>query len=129
MASGSEKRRLPRVIALRVTEAEWSAWQRRAEDAGLSVGAYIRSVMDQTPAPPARRRRQPVKNGEALARLLGQVGKVGSNVNQIAHGVNLGNPVPFTRMMAQAQADIRTMRDLLMQALGVRRPAAPDEGG
>lgn len=52
-----------------------------------------------------------------LARLLAELGKIGSNVNQIARALNGGgDAVPSD--LAGAQADIAAIRAAIMLALG-----------
>ena len=122
--SASEKRQLERVVSVRLSAAEHEALTRRAQDAGLSPGAYIRAVVFATPAPPPRRQRTPVKDGRALALLLAQVGKIGGNVNQLAYTAN-NNLWPQADLWAEARQDIRALRELLMVALGAQRPTPP----
>ena len=63
--------------------------------------------------------------GEAAARaeLLGAIGKLGSNVNQIAKALNEGRDAPSRDDLAQMRADITLMREAVMAALG--RSAEP----
>ena len=78
-----------------------------AEQAGLSVGAFLRALALGNAGPRAVRR-PPVERKE-LARLVGHLGKVGSNINQLAHGFNRdrhlagipGARSPFARMSAR----------------------------
>ena len=60
-----------------------------------------------------------MKDQQELARLLGTVGKIGANVNQLAHRANLGS-WPEAQLLHEAAADIQWMRRTLMLALGVR---------
>jgi len=124
--AGSERRKRQRVAHLRCNDPEWSALADRAENAGVRVGAYIRMVVFQTK--PLRSARRPVKDGKLLALVLAGLGKLGSNVNQMAHSTHLGDPPALERLNAIAQ-DIRAMRALLMQALGVRRGGHDDQAG
>lgn len=55
-----------------------------------------------------------------IAKLLGEVGKIGSNVNQIAHQLNAGTGTS-SNAIAAALADVADMRAALMEALG-RKP-------
>ena len=57
-----------------------------AAQAGLSVGAFLRALALGSAGPRAVKR--PRVEREQLARLLGEIGKLGSNVNQIARWAN-----------------------------------------
>ena len=103
-------------IAVRCNAAEYATITTKAESAGLSVGAYLRTLAIGTAGPRAMRR-PPVERVE-LARLLGELGKLGSNVNQIARVVNtIGDKRPEHDLAAIA-ADVQMMRSALMKALG-----------
>lgn len=58
------------------------------ERTGLSVSALIRHALLNVPPP--RRRRRPAVDQVAMAKLLGEMGKVGSNINQLAHYAHRG---------------------------------------
>lgn len=103
-------------IAVRCTAEERTAISERAGQAGLSVGAYLRAVALGSPGPRAVRK-PPVERKE-LARLLGWLGKLGSNVNQLAHGFNRDRTLPGARELAAIRRDVAQMRAALMKALG-----------
>jgi hypothetical protein len=73
-------------ISIRCTAKDRSRIDETAMQSGLSMGAYLRALALGSPGPRAVRR-PPVERKE-LARLLGQLGKVGSNLNQLAHAFN-----------------------------------------
>lgn len=103
-------------VAVRCNATEHAAMTAKAADAGLSVGAYLRMLAVGAAGPRAMRRR-PIDK-EELARLLGEIGKLGSNVNQIARVVNTTGNLPATHDLAALAADVQTMRAALMKALG-----------
>lgn len=74
---------------------------------GLTVGAYMRAVALGDPGPRAKRR-IPV-DAKLLRRLLGEVGRVGNNLNQIAKRMNAGHHVAPKELAAalEAQAALR----------------------
>jgi len=115
MASGSEKRQRQRLIQVRCTDAEFAAIQARAHLAGLYAGTYLRAVALGAPGPRALRR-TPVDRKE-LARLLGELGRVGNNLNQIARALNVGNEAPSEELLAALQT-LAEMRRLTRKALG-----------
>lgn len=102
-------------VAVRCTAAEHAAITAAAAQAGLSVGAYLRVVGLGTAGPRAVRR--PSVERAELARLLGEIGKLGSNVNQLAHAVNRGD-IPDWADLASAVSAVDDMRAAVMKALG-----------
>ena len=116
--SGTETRQRGKLLQIRLTSAELSEIEAQAEAAELTAASYARSVLLSAPAPRARRR--PSVQTQEVGRLLGELGKVGSNLNQIAHAVNAGQPVG-SNAIAAAIEDVRAMRDDCLIALG-RKP-------
>lgn len=118
----------PRDLQLkaRFTEAEAALVQQIADHHGLTVSEVIRMAVLNAPNLPTRRNMRPVKDGAELARVMGQLGKIGSNVNQIAHAANMGL-WPDRDALAEMQDDLRQMRDALFRALGmdVPQPTTP----
>jgi hypothetical protein len=68
-------------------------------------------------AGPRAVRRPPVERKE-LARLLGHLGKVGSNLNQLAHAFNRDAKVPGLAELKAIRRYAEELRDALMEALG-----------
>jgi hypothetical protein len=87
-----------------------------AQRAGLSVGAFLRALACEGPGLRAARR-PPIERQE-LARLLGHIGKLGSNVNQLAYAANAFNELPAALELQQMGTEVRQMRDAVMKALG-----------
>lgn len=106
----------PAPLSIRLPAAERAELDRRAAQAGLSVSGYFRVAALDAPIPGRRR-----ADAAELARLLAAVGKIGSNVNQLAYVANTGG-WPDSRVIAEAMADIHWMRHHLMLALGVTPP-------
>ena len=115
MSNGTERRQRFRHLTIRLNLAERLAIEQAAERAGLMVGSYARQVLFGAPMP-RQVRRPPIERRE-LARLLGEVGRIGNNHNQIAKAMNSGVLVYDNEMNAAARAIIE-MRDALMKALG-----------
>lgn len=115
MTHGSEKRVRNRHLTVRLSDDERAAIDQAAGAAGLMPGSYARQVMLGGPAPrPVRK--SPVERQE-LVRLLGQLGHIGGNLNQIAKSLNTGVTVYEAEVAAALQAVI-DMRDAVMRALG-----------
>jgi hypothetical protein len=103
-------------ISFRCTAGDHAAIDESATKAGLSIGAYLRTLALGSAGPRAVRR-PPVERKE-LARLLGHLGKIGSNINQLAHAYNRDRLVPGFRELAAMRRDIGDMRTALLRSLG-----------
>ena len=103
-------------IAVRCTAQERAAITEAAAKSGLAVGAYLRATALGSPGPRAVRR-PPIERTE-LARLLGHLGKVGSNINQLAYGYNRSGTLPGFPEMLAIRREVGEMRDALIKALG-----------
>lgn len=110
-------------FSLRLTPEERAQLEREA--AGMSLGAYIRSRLFNSEAPKRRTRgKHPVKDHQALGKLLGELGRsrLANNLNQLAKAVNTGSleVSPDTKQAIQdGCSDINWMRRTLIQALGM----------
>jgi hypothetical protein len=102
-------------IAIRCTVQQDKAIREGAARAGLSVGAFLRTLAVGNPGPRSVRR-PPIERAE-LAKLLGHVGKLGSNVNQIAKYANTIRDLPSLSLLLAMRDDIREMRDAVLKAL------------
>lgn len=116
-------KRRPAPLSLRLSPEERARLERDA--AGRSLGAYIRARLFGEQAAPAARSRGkfPVKDHQALAKVLAQLGqsRLANNLNQLAKAVHLGAlPAgPETEEdLRRAAYDIACMKMLLMRALG-----------
>jgi Bacterial mobilisation protein (MobC) len=129
VTSGTEKRVRSHVLTLRLSAEERAAVDQAAERAGLVTGSYARQVLLGAPAP-RQVRRPPVERRE-LVRLLGELGKVGGNLNQLAKAVHTGVLV-YEGEIDAALAGVMQARDAILKALGrappVRR-SPEDEAG
>jgi hypothetical protein len=105
-----------RLIHLRCTDHERTAIKAVAEEAGFSVGALLR-LLALGDAGPRAVRRPPVERAE-LARILGALGKIGNNVNQIAKAIHTTRNLPSWSELAEIRADIAGMRAALLKGLG-----------
>ena len=73
-------------IAVRCTLDDHAFIGETAAQAGMSIGAFLRTLALGTAG--ARAVKKPRIEREQLAKLLGEIGKLGSNVNQIARWAN-----------------------------------------
>jgi len=123
--------RRPAPFSLRLSFEERTRLRKAAGD--IPVAAYIKALLFATDTPVFRSRtRAPVKDHKALAEVLACLGasRIANNLNQLAKAANSGSlHVEFetkARLNA-ACSDVRVMRQLLMQALGMELGGEPRE--
>ena len=104
--SGSERRQKGRIVPFRVSAEEYAQLDTLAEREGLTIGSYIRSRTLTVPTTRAIRR--PVVEVELLRRYLNELHKIGSNINQTARRVNMGD----TPLAADIQTTYAACRDI-----------------
>lgn len=73
-SSGSDTRKRDHVVRVRLTGEERSEILNRADRAGLSVSAYLRTTA--LDSKPLRAERQPAINRREVARLIGELGQL-----------------------------------------------------
>ena len=120
--STSNKRTPP--FSLRLSREERAEIEKRAEAAGLSLGGYCKSVI--LGSPPRRFRRPQVDRVE-LARLLGELGRVGNNLNQLTRLAHSEGAIQITELK-EALIDLAEVRAGVMLVLGYREnyPDTPE---
>ncbi len=112
---GSEKRQRMAVHAIRLTPAERDELARRAEAAGLSVAAYVRHQALGSPGPRSLRRLS--VNAALVRQLIGQLGYVGNNLNQLTRLANMGDLEEPAELVSVLRK-IDETADACMAALG-----------
>lgn len=121
------RRRPP--FSLRLSFDERARLQKAAGDVPLAT--YIKSLLFADGAPVIRARsRAPVKDARALAEVLACLGasRIANNLNQLAKAANSGSLYFDHETKGRLNAacdDIRAMRQLLMQALGMKLGGEP----
>jgi hypothetical protein len=110
-------------FSLRLTFEERQKLEELAS--GDALGAYIKSVVFNEAAKPAKRRNHyPIKDHEALTQVLAQLGqsRLANNLNQLAKLANLGS-LPMTPdvedALIEATRDIARIRQSIIRALGL----------
>jgi hypothetical protein len=121
MASGSDKRQRPHTVACRLSDDEREVLRANANKAGLAVGAFLRAVGTGNAGPRAQRR--PPADHLALRQILGNLGRIGNNINQIARALNAGAQAHIPEL-PQALAALLEIRDAIFAALGMT-PSSP----
>ncbi len=112
--SGSQNRQRKRHVKIHLNEVEYAAITDQANRSGLSLSSLARAALLGADVPVTRR--PPVEKA-LLAQALGQLGKIGSNLNQIAHRSNMGRE-PMDGLMEAELIQLRQVRDAIMGALG-----------
>ena len=128
MASGSDKRQRGETVTVRLTRDERDALDALASRSGLAAGAFMRAAAFGDAGPRAQRR--PPIDHIALRQLLGEWGRIGNNLNQIAKHLNTGGPVniPELKEALAGHPDIR-LAILRALAMGTIEEDAPPSGG
>ncbi len=121
-AAKPKKKRREAPFSLRLSFEEKALL--RAAANGVPLGAYIKAKLFDEPLEKVRRRNtNPVKDHEALGRVLGSLGqsRLSQNLNQLARASHIGalpvSPEVETELR-QACADVKAMREELLRALG-----------
>lgn len=115
MSHGSEKRVRSKHLTIRFSPEERALIDQSADRSGLTPGSYARQVLLGAPAP-RQVRRPPIERRE-LARLLGELGHVGGNLNQMARDMNLGRGIVSSDLKQELQG-LGLVREAIMKALG-----------
>lgn len=118
MARSNRPVLVPRVVALRVDTRTATKLEKLAADRGITTSDVMRQIVYDALAgrSPIAIRRRTVPNGELLAAILGQLGKTGSNINQLARSVNSGLGVDraaLERALREVSEMSRLVRDLV----------------
>lgn len=104
--SGSERRQKGRIVPFRVSATEYEELDALAEREGLTIGSYVRSRVLTIPTTRAIRR--PVAEVKLLTSMLAELHKIGSNINQTARRINMGD----TPLAADIQTTYAACRDI-----------------
>ena len=121
MSSGSETRQRRGRVTIRFFDPEMENLKEKADRAGISVSSFARlTLLGITPDRTARR---PQVEKTLLAKTLGELGKIGSNINQIARTANTRGAVERDdeEYLRRASLALEAMRDAVLSALGRRK--------
>lgn len=111
----SEARQKQERLTVRFTPAEREQLEALADRDGLTLGSYVRSRSLEEPTTRAVRR--PTVAVQVLGGLLAQIGKIGSNLNQIARQLNQGATLPLSEIET-ALAEHRQILAAIITVLG-----------
>lgn len=108
--SGSQTRQRQEGIYVACTPEEKAAILEKAEAAGLSAGGYLReSGLNR--ATPGTKKRQPVDH-EILEIAIGELRRVGNNINQLARAANMNQPTDSERLNQAMNDYVAALRGL-----------------
>lgn len=120
MTGGSNKRKRNKFVIARLSDEEHAAISALADKSGLSPGAMVRQTLLHIA--PHTSMRRPSVDTKLLAKVLAELGKIGSNINQIAYHLNAGRPGDVMEGSIEAALnELLEWRMALMQALGYER--------
>ena len=117
--SGSQTRQKSHMVMTRYSPTEFVQLDEAASRAGLTRASFQRVQSLGTPPKTRSTRRAPVER-EMLAKALGQLGRVGNNLNQLARAANLDRTE--REQIMGVIADLRELLPLFLEALGRRTP-------
>lgn len=121
------RRRRTSALRIRVTPDERRAIDAAAERVRLGPCSYARVVVleavGQVPTKPPRRQRKSTEHERSLALVLGQIGKLGNNLNQLARWANCGGRVDKQSIDA-ARDELRLLRKSIVPPDEIDSPSS-----
>ena len=114
MPRASSKRQRTRQCLVRLTEEEYDRVQAKADQSGMACAAFLRAAALGDAGPRAQRR--PPADHQALRRLLGELGRVGNNLNQIARSLHRGQELKLPDLR-EAVGSYLQLRNAIFVAL------------
>lgn len=103
----SERRQRDHRITIRLTREEWEKAQTYADRAGVSVAELFRR---QTLG---REIHSPLIDPEGTAAIVDQLRRIGTNLNQLARAIHMGQAVGDLHEIAETWKEVNTLRQLL----------------
>lgn len=114
-----EKRQRKKNKIFRVSQNEFDAFNNNAKSMNLSGGDFFRQSCCS--AKPLRKNNVRRTDEALLAKILGQLGKWGSNLNQIAHAMNIARKEPTyssgyaAKRLDKYEQDLAAMRNSIAE--------------
>lgn len=120
----SEARQRSELVFARLTAEEKALFLARADKAGLAAAAFLRAAALGDAGP--RAQKKVPADAQALRELIGHLGKIGGNLNQIARYLHTGGSAAVVLQdIRDVLADHARIRDRLYEALGKTPDRAP----
>ena len=114
--SGSETRRLTQLVHCRLLPDEKITVKTRASALGISVSQYVReTALGALHRPP--RRRLPTVAEKSLAQVIGQLGRVGNNLNQLTHLSHIEGQVAEGLKLSATLTELRAVLASLVEVI------------
>jgi len=112
----SEQRQRHKILRCRVLPHERDEIQRIAQNLGMSTAELLRSrALGQEITP--SKKPLPSPDRQVLARLIGEIGKIGSNINQLARLANMGRSVTVPESHIKALLTMTRLADRLTRVM------------
>lgn len=110
--SKSENRKTSKILSFRLTPDEHNRLAAVCFRTGVNISAYVRrAAFKEAALPvPAYESRQPDKTAAYYTQILGAVGKIGNNLNQLTKLANSTKSLPSQRELKIVFAEIRALR-------------------
>lgn len=105
------KRKRSASLSIRLTPEERERLDEDAARCGITTGAYVRQVLLDAPVPKQSRRLAANDNIAMLGKYIGELGKIGSNLNQLAHAANYAKSIGHPAAMPDADTVISTCQE------------------
>ncbi len=113
--SGRQTRKKLHMVTTAYDDTELAELDERASRAGMTRASFQR-VQSLATAPKTRSTRKAPVEKEMLAKILGQLGRMASNLNQVTHQGHLG-----LSTSAEVKAEIsalRSLRGVILESMG-----------
>ena len=113
MSASRQRQRSP--VSVMLTPGERAQISADAQAVGLSLGGYLRFLGMKMPTPRTQTARA-TPDANEVRRLLGEVNKLGGNLNQLARLGNQGQIVPPSSLAAcleEVRAAAESVREIL----------------
>lgn len=112
--SGTETRRLTRTTTLRLSEAEVEALRLAADERGLGPSALARVLVLRGIGLPGTARGRRSELSRSVAAVLGELGRIGSNLNQLARVANTSGDASALASAAAVQGELRLLTEAVL---------------
>lgn len=100
-------------VTIRLTDTEFSIMENAAEQAEMSISEYMRT---QTMEGQVNARFEIVADVDQIKKLIGELGKIGSNLNQIARYFNQGGIIS-TEMKNEIRKSLRDIYEMKYEVM------------
>ena len=101
------------IVSLRFKAEEIAIINEDVAASGLSRNAYFRQLALESPLPRKARQRASGEHARIYSQWLGQLGKIGSNLNQLIRQLNIARKVGDPSMAPSNQELLRVVHEVL----------------